>query len=255
MVRPWLVWGVVCVMALCAGAVSLTAGAQQPQGASMINQYCVGCHNDKAKTGGLALDTVDVGRAGENPDVWEKVVRKLGSRMMPPPGRPRPSEAVYDSFVSSLKTSLDRAAAAKPNPGRTDTFRLLTRTEYQNAIRDLLALEVDVTSLLPKDDSSHGFDNTTIAGLPPTLVERYLSAAEKVSRLAVGSPIHSPGSYTVKIAPDLTQEEHFDGLPFGTRGGTVVRYTFPLDAEYEIQVRLQRDRHENIEGLGETNQL
>ncbi len=162
-------------------------------------------------------------------------MRKLRGRMMPPPGRPRPDEATYDSIVSYLETALDRSAAAQPNPGRVDTFRRLNRTEYQNAVRDLLALDVDVSSLLPKDDVSHGFDNVGVGGLSPTLLERYLAAAQKVSRLAVGSPMPSPASYVVVLPTDLTQEDHVDGLPFGTRGGALVRHNFPLDGAYEIQ--------------------
>ena len=164
--------------------------------------------------------------------------------MMPPPGRPRPDEAAYDAVVSYLESSLDRAASAAPNPGRAETFRRLNRTEYQNAIRDLLALDIDVSALLPKDDVSHGFDNVGTAQLSPTLLERYLTAAQKVSRLAVGSPLSSPASHIVVLPSDLTQEDHADGLPFGTRGGTTVRYNFPLDGAYEIQVRLSRDRNE-----------
>src|SRR5439155_498659 len=137
---------------------------QSDANSAVINQYCVSCHNQKARTGGLALDTLDIGNAGANSQVWEKVVRKLRVRMMPPPGLPRPDESAYNSVVSYLETSLDRVAAANPNPGRTDTFRRLSRTEYQNAIRDLLALDVDVTSLLPKDDVSYGFDNGGLAG-------------------------------------------------------------------------------------------
>ena len=261
MTKRWLPWLAGCVAMLCASAGSITAGPPQqvsggvPAPRAVIEQYCAGCHNDKAKTAELALDTMNVAQVGEHTDVWEKVVRKLRGRMMPPPGRPRPDEATYDSLVSYLETSLDRVAAARPDPGRTDTFRRLTRTEYQNAIRDLLALDVDVASLLPKDDSSFGFDNVTVGGLSPTLLERYLSAAQKISRLAVGTPVRSPGSDIVVLPVDLTQEEHFEDLPFGTRGGTVVRHTFPLDAEYEIHVRLSRDRNENVEGLTEPHQM
>ena len=140
---------------------------------------------------------------------------------------------------------------ALPNPGRTDTFRRLNRTEYQNAIRDLLALDVDVTALLPRDDASYGFDNVGAVNLSPSLLERYLSAARKVSRLAVGSPLPAPGSRVVVLPADLTQEDHFEGLPFGTRGGVAVDHNFPLDGEYEIQVRLSRNRNENVEGLTE----
>src|SRR5258708_5597444 len=168
---------------------------------------------------------------------------------MPPAGLARPDERAYDAAVSSLEASLDSAAATRPNPGRTDTFRRLNRTEYQNAIRDLLALEVDVAALLPSDESSHGFDNVTVGNLSPTLLERYLSTARKISRLAVGSPSRCGGGDTGRLPPDLTKEERFDELPFGTRGGTVVRYTFPLDAVYEVQFRLARDRNEHVEGL------
>jgi len=263
MVRRYLIWCLTAVIVLYAGRVLGTE--QQPQSAgssdvaspiqATINQYCVSCHNEKTKTGGLALDSADILHPDTHPEIWEKVIRKLNGRMMPPAGRPRPETAAYNAVVSYLQTALDGAAGPKPNPGRTDTFRLLTRREYQNAIRDVLSVEIDATALLPKDESSHGFDNTTIAGLPPALVERYLSAAEKISRLAIGSPLPFPDSYTVKIPPDLTQDEPFEDLPFGTRGGTVVKYAFPQDGQYDIQVRLQRDRHENIEGLSLTNQM
>ena len=222
---------------------------------ALVNTYCLSCHNDSLKTAGLALDTISAQSLDENAEVWEKVVLKLRHRYMPPLGLPRPDEAGYAAALSSLETSLDRAAAAELNPGRTDTFRRLNRTEYQNAIRDLLALDVAVASLLPGDESSHGFDNVTVGDLCPTLLDRYISAAEKISRLAVGRPGLSPGGDTIRIQPDLTQEEHFDGLPLGTRGGAVVRYTFPLDGEYEIQVRLARDRNEHVEGLSEAHEL
>ncbi len=271
----WLVGGLAVLSAsggsLGAGAVAdrpvqkdrpytqITPGAASASVASsdqaLINQYCVGCHNDKVKTAGLALESMDPARVGDHAEAWEKVVRKLRGRMMPPIGRPRPDEAAYNSLVSSLETSLDRSAAANPNPGRTDTFRRLSRTEYQNAIRDLLALDVDVSALLPKDDVSHGFDNVGVGELSPTLLERYLAAAQKVSRLAVGSPLPSPASHVVVLPADLTQEDHLEGLPFGTRGGTVVHYTFPLEGAYEIQIRLSRDRNENVEGLTEESQI
>ena len=174
---------------------------------------------------------------------------------MPPAGMPRPDDAGYGRLVSRLETELDRAAAAKPDPGRTDTFRRLNRIEYRNAIRDLLALDVDVTELLPRDDASYGFDNVSVAGLSPTLMERYLSSAQKVSRLAVGSPLPAPGSTVFLIPADRTQEQHVDGLPFGTRGGTVVTHTFPQDGEYEIKILLARNRNENVEGLTEPHEM
>jgi len=251
---PGLVSGLAVVGGLvCVGAPqpsSKAAPAPSPEAAVMA-RYCAGCHSSKAKAGGLDLASVSADNVSQHPDVWEKVVRKLRARYMPPAGMPRPDERTYDSVVSALATSLDGAAAAKPNPGRTDTFRRLTRTEYQNAIRDLLDIDVDVTSLLPSDETSHGFDNVTVGELSPTLLERYLTAVRKISRLAIGSPSRAPGGDTMILPPDLTQEEHFDKLPFGTRGGKIVHYTFPQDATYEIQLRLQRDRNEHVEGLSD----
>jgi hypothetical protein len=220
-----------------------------------LDRYCVTCHNSRTRTGGLALDTIDVTRVAPDAETWEKVVRKIRGRMMPPPGMPRPDEGAYNALAVHLEGALDRAAAARPNPGRTETFRRLTRVEYRNAIRDILALDVDVSALLPKDDASHGFDNVSNGELSPTLVERYLTAAQKVSRAAVGSPLPSPASHVVVLPSDLTQEDHLEGLPFGTRGGAVVPYTFPHDGMYEIQLRLSRDRNENVEGLTEPQQI
>jgi hypothetical protein len=239
---------------ILAGAMASWA-APEPAPRAVLDRYCLGCHNAKVKSGGLALDTSAAESAGREPEVWEKVVSKLRGRYMPPIGLPRPDDHTYDALVSTLENALDAEAAAHPDPGRTDTFRRLNRTEYQNAIRDLLALNVDVSSLLPGDESSHGFDNVTVGDLSPTLLERYLGAARKISRLAVGSAVRSPGGDTIQLPPDLTQEEHFDELPFGTRGGLVVHYTFPRDAEYEFQIRLQRDRNEHVEGLTEQHQV
>ncbi|MFN0169837.1 MAG: DUF1592 domain-containing protein [Bryobacteraceae bacterium] len=222
---------------------------------SVFERHCFGCHNTRLKTGGLALDTAHLEDPAAQPELWEKVVRKLRARSMPPAGLPRPDEAVYRAVTNRLETALDRAAAASPNPGRTDTFRRLNRTEYQNAIRDLLALEVDVSSLLPNDDLSYGFDNVTVGDLSPTLLERYLSAARKISRLALGTPPRSAGGDTFTLPPDLTQESHFENLPIGTRGGTALRYTFPVDGTYEIHLRLQRDRNEHVEGLRESTEV
>jgi hypothetical protein len=162
---------------------------------------------------------------------------------------PRPNEDTYRTLVTNISASLDAEAAKNPNPGRTETFRRLTRAEYRNAIRDLLAIDADVASMLPRDDASHGFDNVTVGELSPSLLERYLAAARKISRLATGTTSRTPGGETVTLRPDLTQEKHVEGLPLGTRGGTIVRHTFPLDGEYEVQVRLARDRNEYVEGL------
>jgi hypothetical protein len=180
---------------------------------------------------------------------------------MPPPKEPRPTEAAYQAVVASLESTLDEAAAREPNPGRTGTFRRLTRTEYQNAIRDFLDLRIDAAALLPDDPSSHGFDNITVADLSPTLLDRYMAAAQKISRLAVGRSGslgrlgRSPDSDTFRVRADLTQEEHIEGLPLGTRGGVLIPYTFRQEGEYEIQVRLARDRNEEVEGLTEPHEL
>lgn len=162
---------------------------------------------------------------------------------------PAPRSNASTAATGALAAQLDAAARTKPNPGRPDTFRRLNRAVYQNAVRDLLALDVDVTSLLPADEASHGFDNVTVGELSPTLLERYLSAAQKISRLAVGITGKQPGGETVTLPPDLTQETHFEDMPLGTRGGLRVKYTFPVDAVYEFQLRLARDRNEHVEGL------
>src|SRR5689334_16094848 len=168
--RLWLAGGLLLTIgsAMFVGGSQQQPGGQRPPLQPLINQYCVGCHNQRTKTADLALDAMNADNISQNADVREKVVRKLRTRVMPPAGRPRPDEATYDAVIKSLETSLDRAAAANPNPGRTETFRRLNRTEYHNAIRDLLALDVDVASLLPKDDANYGFDNVGVGALSPT---------------------------------------------------------------------------------------
>ncbi len=243
------------VLVALATHAGLCGPLPESTGRSFFQRHCFGCHNTGLKTGGLALDAANPDDPAAQPEVWEKVVRKLRAHSMPPAGVPRPDEATYRAVTTRLETALDRAAAAHPDPGRTDTFRRLNRTEYQNAIRDLLALDVDVTSLLPGDDLSYGFDNVTVGDLSPTLLERYLAAARKISRLALGTPPRSAGGDTFTLPPDLTQESHFEDLPIGTRGGTSLRYTFPVDGTYEIQIRLQRDRNEHVEGLRESTDV
>jgi hypothetical protein len=241
-------------------------GAQQqqrtqtasPAGAShtaLVTSYCVSCHNAKLKAGSLDLATINVDDISGHREEWEKVVRKLSARQMPPVGSRRPDEAGYTGALASLEASLDRLAVTSPNPGRTETFRRLNRTEYRNAIRDLLALEIDVAPLLPSDSASFGFDNVTVGNLSPTLLESYVSAAEKISRLAVGRPSLSVGGTTVRIKPDITQENHIEGLPLGTRGGALVSHVFPINGEYDITIRLARDRNEHIEGLLEAHEV
>lgn len=201
------------------------------------------------------LDSILTAPVGQHSESWEKVVRKLRVRHMPPLGLPRPDEKTYNAVVTSLSGQLDAAAAGNLDPGRTDTFRRLNRTEYQNAIRDLLAIDVDVTSILPGDDAGYGFDNVTVANLSPALLESYLQAAQRISATALGVVGKSPGGDIQTLPPDLTQEQQFDDQPLGTHGGMVMKYTFPQDADYDITVRLQRDRNEHVEGIAGSNDV
>jgi cytochrome c551/c552 len=236
-------------------AVSAVSSPQDPP-QTFLNQYCVTCHNDRAKTAGLSFNTLDLKQADRNAETWEKVIRKLVARTMPPAGRPRPSEAAYDTFLAYLQQSLDRANLQHPDPGRTPTFHRLNRVEYRNAVRNLLALDVeDIESLLPRDEESFGFDNVNTQALPPSLMERYVAAAEKVSRRAIGLDTHASAPKIVELRADLTQEQEMENMPFGTRGGVSFHHTFPQDANYEFEIRLSRDRDENVEGLTEPHQL
>lgn len=236
-------------------APSRRPAPERPEINPFVERYCVECHNTEDKSGGLALDELTADDVARHPKTWEKVVRKLTARQMPPAQRTRPKEEEYEGIITSVADTLDRVAADHPKPGRTDTFRRLNRTEYQNAIRDLLSLDIDAAALLPPDESSHGFDNVTVANLSPTLLDRYITAAQKISRLAVGTLSRTPGGDTFRVRADITQEEHVEGLPIGTRGGTLISYTFPQDGEYEIQLRLARDRNEQVEGLRETHEV
>jgi mono/diheme cytochrome c family protein len=220
-----------------------------------VSTHCLDCHSAEDRKGGLALDGVLTGDIGVEAKTWEAVIRKLNGRQMPPADAPRPSEESYREVVAWLEAELDRAAEKKPDPGRTETFRRLNRTEYRNAIRDLLALDIDAAALLPPDESSHGFDNITVADLSPTLLNRYISAAQKISRLAVGMAGKAPGGETFRMRPDVTQDAHVEGLPLGTRGGMVISHHFPQDGEYEVQVRLMRDRNDDIESLRGKHEL
>jgi hypothetical protein len=217
---------------------------------ALMDRYCMGCHRGQQKAAGLvpiALDDLRLDDVAENAREWEMVVRKMRAGLMPPAGMPRPDRATLDGFLTRLEGELDRAAAASPNPGRKEPFHRLNRTEYRNAVRDLLDLDIEVASLLPADDASYGFDN--IAGvlkLSPTLMERYLGAAQKISRTAVGTPPPFPAVDAFRIADDLSQEDRLPGQSLGTRGGTTIRYTFPVDGYYTIRVELSRDLNEQV---------
>lgn len=223
--------------------------------ADLVSDFCLDCHSSFEPEADFDLETISNEAMGDHLPAWEEVARRLRSRQMPPGDADRPDESSYVEVVEQLENSLDQLAAEHPQPGRTETFRRMTRVEYQNAIRDLLALDIDVDALLPADEVSHGFDNITVGELSPTLVGRYISAAQKISRLAIGQSVQSPGGKTFRVPPDLTQEERVEGLPLGTRGGALVRYTFPQDGEYEINVRLARDRNEHVEGLSRPHEL
>ncbi len=219
------------------GILLLTVLAADGQGLSsqraVLDQYCVTCHNQKLKTGGLMLDKLDLAAIAENAETWEKVVRKLRAGMMPPQGLPRPTPAAYEALTVALETELDRAAAGKPHLPLPGVHRA-NRTEYANAIRDLLALDIDPAAYLPADDSSYGFDNVASGlGVSPALVEGYVSAAGKISRLALGHDT-APTRKIYHVREDYSQENHIDGLPLGTRGGMLVDHYFPADGEYLI---------------------
>ena len=233
------------------------ASAQSPQtDRTLLDTYCVTCHNQKTAVAGLMLDKVDPAKAGQDPAVWEKVVHKLRSRAMPPPGRPRPDAPSYQALITHLESELDRAASARPNPGRP-AIRRLNRTEYANAIRDLLGVDIDAEALLPVDEVDQGFDNIGDAlSVTPVLLERYLSAARVISRMAVGEPKARPFSEKYELSKFLTQDDRMgDDLPFGSRGGIAVRHSFPADGEYTIRVFLQRNSRDYIRGLAEPHPL
>jgi hypothetical protein len=229
------------------------ASASAPR--ALLDKYCVTCHSDRAKTGDLTLEKIDPANAAANAEIWEKVIRKLRVGAMPPAGMPKPSQADVNAFLTSLEASLDRAYAANPNPGHA-TLHRLNRTEYANSIRDLLALDVDASSLLPPDDESYGFDNNAdVLGVSPVLLERYVAASRKVSRMAVGDPTQGPVAQTFRTRPDLSQAERVEGLPLGTRGGLLMHYHFPLDGKYTIKVVLARNTVDVIRGLEEAHQI
>jgi cytochrome c551/c552 len=251
MTRP-PIWGMAALLVAVFGPALAEAQQHTPQ--ALLQQYCITCHNQKIKTAGLELDKLDPDRAEANAETWEKVTRKLRAGMMPPAGAPRPNRDVLDGLASAVEAALDRAAAAHPNPGRTPLHRM-NRTEYANAIRDLLAIEVDPATLLPADDSSNGFDNVAdVLGVSPALLERYVSAAAKISRLAVGDPATAPLDITYTVKGDLTQTGTLEGLPPGTRGGTVIRHNFPLDGEYLIKLSLTKLSFGQVFGEGAEGQ-
>jgi hypothetical protein len=246
------------IIFLCAGASIRLSLQASPQSVAtdtsaqraLLDKYCVTCHNQRVKTAGLALDTADLGNIAAQSDIWEKVIRKVRAGMMPPASAAQPEKTQLDALSTLLETSLDKWSAAHPNPGRP-TLHRLNRAEYGNAIRDLFALDaVDITQLLPPDPEAYGFDNIADSlGTSPALMERYLSVAWKVTRMAIGDTKIPTTTETFRARMDLTQRDHIEGLPLGTRGGMVVQYNFPVDAEYEIRPKLWANTVEQIGGL------
>jgi Protein of unknown function (DUF1592)/Protein of unknown function (DUF1588)/Protein of unknown function (DUF1587)/Protein of unknown function (DUF1585)/Protein of unknown function (DUF1595)/Planctomycete cytochrome C len=237
---------------LSIGLLGLVALANAQQ--ALLNQYCITCHNQKLKTGGLELDKLDLSHPAPNAETWEKVIRKLRAGMMPPAGANRPDRKTLDALATNIETALDQTAKANPNPGRAPLHRM-NRGEYANAIRDLLAVEVDPSTLLPADDSSNGFDNIAdVLGVSPALLERYVSAAAKITRLAVGDPETAPLDVTYTVKGDLSQTGTIEGLPPGTRGGTVIHHNFPLDGEYLIKLSLAKLSFGQVFGEGAAGQ-
>ena len=214
-----------------------------------IDTYCLGCHSSRVRSGGLSLDTLDLAQVSRDAETWEKVIRKVRLGVMPPLPARRPAPAVLDGLASWLEQSLDAAAAAQPRPGRPALSRL-NRSEYANAVRDLLGLDVDVTSLLPADNSAYGFDNIADAlGSSPSLLQAYLAAARKISAVAVGDTRIAVASQTYSVRQDLSQGDHLDGLPLGTVGGMAAAHIFPADGEYDMQVRMFRTNLSAMKGL------
>jgi len=231
---------------------ALPPAASHPQAdpaRALVDKYCVPCHNQRTKTADLTLDTVDTTNIPAGAEVWEKVIRKVRAGMMPPAGMPKPPQAELDAFVAHLETTIDKAALAAPVV-RGNALHRLNRSEYGNAIRDLFALELDVDAMLPPDDEAYGFDNNAgVLGVSPALMERYLSAAWRISSIAVASPKITPALETFRVRGDLSQDDHIEGLPIGTRGGILIRHYFPVDGEYVISPKLYRETVNIIRGL------
>ena len=233
------------------------ASGQAPLAAAMIQQYCLGCHNAKLKTAGLVLEGRALQPIGDQADLWEKVARKLRTGEMPPAGMPRPDSKTYAKVTAELENALDEAAAEHPNPGRVPVHRL-NRAEYTAAIRDLLDLGIDAQDLLSADDSDQeGFDNiASVLTVSPVLLENYLSAANRISRLAVGDPSAAATVETIKYPKLLDQDDRMgDDLPFGSQGGGVIHHQFPLDGDYTVKVLLRRQYYDYIVGMGEPHDL
>ena len=237
---------------------SSAGSISSPAVRAVLDKYCIGCHNQRVRTAGLALDGVDPGRPAAQADIWERVITKIRAGSMPPAGLPRPDAPTYHAVASFLEGEIDRAWAANPNPGRISAVHRLNRVEYNNAIRDLFALDIDVTSKLPGDETADGsFDNfADVLSISTTHLERYLSVARQVTRLAVGLPPAVPAVERFEIPLHVVQDDRqSEDLPFGSRGGVAIRYDFPVEGEYLIKVRLRRQYQDYVMGMGWPQQL
>lgn len=227
---------------------------------SLFDNHCQDCHTGPKPSGDFSIEKLkpnreSVGGSSVFSDEWERIVRRLRAGQMPPPDADRPNEADTIFATRAIEKWLNDGSRLHPYVGRTDTLRRMNRTEYQNAVRDLLALDIDATALLPKDESSQGFDNITVGELSPSLLNRYLTASQTISRIALGREGLGPMGINVRVPADRTQELHVEGLPFGTRGGVLIEHTFPRDGNYEVQLRLARDRDEKVEGLSQPHSI
>src|SRR5499427_7616428 len=241
--------------ALLGAACGRSRNEQAEQFSGVVQRYCLDCHDAAGEEAGLSLEHADLKDIGPHAEVWEKVARKLRGRMMPPPGEAHPDETTYDGFVAYLEKRLDAFAKQRPNPGHA-SLRRLNRTEYGNSVRELLALDVDASELLPADDEGYGFDNIAdILRVSPSLLEQYLAASAKVAALAVGDPDTRAVTTVYRAPPDLAQREHVEGLPLGTRGGILIHHNFPLDADYGFDVFLVRNIVGYMTGLEWPHQL
>ena len=250
--------GVACTLAPRVEAQEPTAVSEAALLQTTVARYCAGCHNERLRTADLVLDGLDLSQVGAHADIWERVVGKLRTRTMPPPGRPRPAADTYDRLASWIESEIDRVALARPDPGRTEAFHRLNRAEYANAVRDLFALDVDVSALLPADDiDEHGFDNMAdVLTTSPALMERYLSTARKVARQAVGETPLGPATDLYEVPILLLQDDRMsDDLPFGSRGGIAIRHYFPVDGEYDLAIRLHRNYVNYVRGMGSRHEL
>ena len=257
-----LVTGVLFSAPLVSAPLGLRAQAQSASQAELLQttvaQYCVTCHNDQSRRGELSFEGLDLSDVGQHAAIQERILGQLRIRRMPPVDRPRPPEETYEVLTAWLASEIDRFAAANPNPGRTEAFHRLNRVEYANAVRDLLALDVDVEALLPADDiDANGFDNMAdVLTVSPALMERYLSAARKTARLAVGEAPLGPAGEIYEVPILLIQNDRMsDDLPFGSRGGIGIRHYFVVDGEYDLAIGLHRNYVNYVRGMGSSHEL